>query len=240
MGIIEKLLMSILIKAEITYKEQITPHTFHIRLQSDSVIHTDYKAGNFLRIFVGKGRDVSIRDNIRSYSVWQIDQPTGCIDIAACTHSAGPGSHWVKNCEVGNQVHFSWHKSNLWVDTAADNYVFIGDLSALGHFYELYRNLPEGKIIYSLIYGEHAADFFADIDGSRPFNFYPFSQNPNEDIIPYLHQISQLPIETTKALIAGEGRLCVDLNNFFRKGFNWKSDQLRIKPFWVLGKKGLE
>lgn len=240
MGIIEKLLTTILKKAEITSKSQLTQNAFHIRLQSDAVIHSNYKAGNFLRIFVGKGRAGNIKDNIRSYSVWQIDQASGCVDIAACTYSNGPGCYWVKNCKIGDSVYYSWHESNLSVDLTASNIVFIGDVSALGHFYELNRGIPNDKQVHSLIYGALESDFFPDIDGSRPFNFLPLTQNPSTEVIRYLDEIKLLPVEKSIALIAGEGRLCADMNNFFRMHYKWKRDQLKIKTFWMPGKKGLE
>jgi len=64
------------------------------------------------------------------------------------------------------------------MDKTADSYLMIGDLSALSHLYVLNRNLPKPKHVESVIYNKHSTDFFEDIDGSRPFNFYCLELNP--------------------------------------------------------------
>ncbi len=40
--------------------------------------------------------------------------------------------------------------------------------------------------------------------------------------------------------IAGDSRVCVALNHYFRKELHWDSKQIKTKPFWNPEKTGLE
>nr|WP_197482116.1 SIP domain-containing protein [Polaribacter atrinae] len=40
--------------------------------------------------------------------------------------------------------------------------------------------------------------------------------------------------------IAGDSRVCIALNQYFRKELNWNTKQIKTKPFWNPDKKGLE
>ena len=77
MGMIAKLISSILNKATISYKAQLTPNAYYIQLQGGSIRQADYIPGNFLRVFVGKDKELAFKDNIRSYSVWKLDKIAG-------------------------------------------------------------------------------------------------------------------------------------------------------------------
>jgi NADPH-dependent ferric siderophore reductase len=240
MGILESLATRILNKAEITLKVKLSPTVWHIRLKSGSIAKADYVPGNFLRVLAGKGKDMPIREKVRSYSVWNIDRDNGSIDMAVCIHSDGPGSAWAKECKVGDTAYFAWNKGNFIVDDTADTYIFIGDLSALGHLYEIYRNLPKEKSILSLIYNHHKADFFNDVDGKRPFDFYELPENPGKELISMLAKLIRMASGKTMAYIGGDSRVCVTLTQYLRDELNWHRSQIKTKPFWNPEKKGLE
>jgi NADPH-dependent ferric siderophore reductase len=40
--------------------------------------------------------------------------------------------------------------------------------------------------------------------------------------------------------IAGDSRVCVALNYYFKNYLNWNTKQIKTKPFWNPEKKGLE
>jgi len=237
MGIIAKLISSILNKATIVYKAQLTPNTYHIRLQGEVLKQANYVPGYFIRIFVGKGKDLAFEDNIRSYSVWQLDKTAGTLDMAISVHSDGSGSAWAKECHVGDEVAFGWHKGNFIVDDTADDYLFIGDLSALGHLYEINRHLPKGKRTQSIIYDAHTADFFPDIDGTRPFTFYNCNGDQVLSKVPAL--ISSFSANSI-TYIGGDSRVCVTIHNYLRRELKWDTRRIKAKPFWNPLKKGLE
>ena len=160
--------------------------------------------------------------------------------MAVCIHSEGPGSSWAEECKPGDSVYFTWNKGNFIVDDIADTYIFIGDLSALGHLYEINRNLLKGKRILSLIYNQDKADFFNDIDGKQPFNFYELPENPGKEIISRISELIGTVPGKTMAYIGGDSRVCVTLTQYLRNELHWHRSQIKAKAFWNPEKKGLE
>lgn len=241
MGIIDNLVKRFSEQGTIAYKSKLSEAAYHIRIQNDRIKKTDFIPGYFLRLGVGIGvSETSFTDKIRSYSVWSIDKTEGTIDLAIATHSNGAGARWVKKCEAGSEVSFLWKKGNFVLDDHAESYLMIGDLSALSHLYIINRNLPNDKKVESIIYSEKLNELFADIDGSTPFHFYEMPQNPYAEIVRMIKEI--IPDMTGRKMvyIGGDSRICVALNQFFRRELHWDTKQIKTKPFWNPDKKGLE
>lgn len=241
MSIVENLITRILQQATIVHKSALSPKVYHITIQSENIKKADFVPGYFLRIGVGIGiEDLSFRDKLRSYSVWRIDKEKGTIDLAVATHSKGPGAAWALSCNVGDTVHFAWHKGKFLTDSSSDDYLFIGDISALAHLYEIRRSLPKNKHIQSIIYCENIGELFADIDGKTPFDFYEMPENPAALLNQKLAALLPAMKGNKMVYIGGDSRICVSLTNFFRRELNWGSKQIKTKPFWNPDKKGLE
>ncbi|GAA0880112.1 hypothetical protein GCM10009119_30820 [Algoriphagus jejuensis] len=241
MGLIENLVKKVLEKGTIEEKIQLSESVYRLRIKSEYIKHVEFVPGHFLRLGVGIGQDeTSLKDKVRSYSVWDLDRKDGILDLAIATHSGGVGARWVESCEAGDQVHFRWKKGNFLLDTSADSYLMIGDLSALSHFHVLKRNLPKGKQVQSLIYSPKVEELFADVDGTKPFDFYQMPENPIKEIKAKLKGLVSGMQGRKMVYLAGDSRVCVALNSYFRQEPNWETKQIKTKPFWNPGKKGLE
>ena len=241
MGIVETIIKKVLEKGTIIEKTKLSDSVYKIRIQSDAVASHDFVPGHFIRLGVGIGHDeISMKDKVRSYSVWDIDKEKNTIDLAIATHSQGIGAKWVESCTPNDIVYFKWKKGKFLIDDTADSYLMIGDLSALSHLYIINRNLPESKQIKSLIYSQTNEDFFSDIDGNTPFHFHKMNENPSSEIISSLKSIVPEMKGIKTVYIAGDSRVCVALTNYFRKELNWSAKQIKTKPFWNPEKKGLE
>jgi NADPH-dependent ferric siderophore reductase len=241
MGIITNLIAGFLDKATISFKTPLNANTYHIQLHSEAFKKVNHVPGHFVRIFVGQGKDLAFKDNLRSYSAWKLNNLNGTLELAVCTHGDGPGATWAKECQVGTEVSFTWKKSNLTTNVTATNHVFIGDASALGHLYELHRNLPKGKVIRSIIYDENQSNLFPDLDGSKPFKFHEFGGiSAIENLQALLPQVLEGLSADSIVYIGGDSRVCVGLTEHFRKELNWESKKLKTKPFWNPSKTGLE
>jgi NADPH-dependent ferric siderophore reductase len=240
MGLIDRIARRILEQATIVHKSKLSEAAYHIRIQSDKMKDANFLPGYFLRLGVGFGADTSLKDKVRSYTVWDIDKSKGTIDCAIATHSNGVGTDWINKCDVGGKVSFVWHKGKFLVDDSADSYLFIGDLSTLAHLYMINRSLSQGKRINGIIYSESQDEFFADIDGSLPFQFFEMPQNPYEQILLKVKEIVPTMPGRKIVYIAGDSRVCLALNQYFRRKLNWDSQQIKTKPFWNPDKKGLE
>ncbi|WP_434036297.1 SIP domain-containing protein [Formosa sp. 4Alg 33] len=121
----------------------------------------------------------------------------------------------------------------------ADSYLMIGDVSALSHLYMLNRHLPEDKQVESIIYSD-LNHVFEDIDGSNPFNFYNLKPNAIADILKLVNDMIPKMKGNRMVYIAGDSRVCVALNSYFKNELQWNTKQIKTKPFWNPDKKGLE
>ncbi|MDO6473293.1 SIP domain-containing protein [Maribacter sp. 1_MG-2023] len=237
----ETIIKKVLEKGIIIEKTKLSGSVYKIRIQSDGIADYDFEPGHFLRLGVGIDQDdISLKDKVRSYSVWDINKENSTIDIAIATHSQGIGARWVETCKLNDTVYFKWKKGKFLVEDSADSYLMIGDLSALSHLYIINRNLPDNKQIESVVYSQQSEDFFADVDRSNPFGFNVMCENPSTEIIQKLNSIIPEMKGDNMVYIAGDSRVCITLTNYFRKELNWSTKQIKTKPFWNPDKKGLE
>lgn len=228
------------LKGTITQKEKIAEHTYHLRVQGDDIKNMDYISGQHMKVVVGLNRDAAQNDKVRSYSIWDYDKTKGTMDVAVCTLSAGLGANWIELVQPNDDFYF-FLKTTLTIDDTAESYFFIGDISTLAHFYKLKRSLSPDKKIFSFIYGDNEADFFPDLDGSKPFDLYrlpsnKFSPAPIEflqDKISYvLNSSENQQTGHYIAYIGGDARVCATLPPYFIQKFNWKPEQIKMKSFW--------
>lgn len=240
MALLETIMKKIMDKGQITSKTRLTDSVYKIDITSDAIKTMDFMAGYFIRLGIGIGTNTnSKKDMVRSYSIWDINKDTNTISLAIATDSNGIGAQWVKNCNVGDTVYYKTKKGTFTLDTSADSYLMIGDLSALSHLYIINRSL-ENKPVESIIYNNTLSDLFEDVDGTKPFNFYKLEENATDSILEKLKE--KLPNIKGKKMvyIAGDSRVCVALNHYFRKELHWDSKQIKTKPFWNPEKTGLE
>ncbi|WP_139955999.1 siderophore-interacting protein [Flavicella sediminum] len=242
MSLLENILKKVVLqKATIIKKTQLSNSVYQIRLKSESIKTAEFLPGYFLRLVIGIGNDeLAFKDKVRSYSVWNINKTEGTLDLAIATESNGIGAQWVANCLVNDVVYFKWKKGTFVLDKTADSYLMIGDLSALSHLYVIHRSLPNNKQVESLIYSSNTNRFFNDIEDTSPFNFYELDPNAITEILRLVKEITPKMKGTKMVYIAGDSRVCIALNQYFRKELNWNTQQIKTKPFWNPDKKGLE
>ncbi|WP_343329962.1 SIP domain-containing protein [Polaribacter staleyi] len=242
MSLLENILKKVVLQnAIISKKTQISDSVYKIQLKSESIKKAVFQPGYFLRLGIGIGNDdIDFKDKVRSYSVWNINKNEGLLELAIATDSKGIGAKWVVNCKEGDLVYFKWKKGNFLLDETADSYLMIGDISALSHLYILNRNLSNKKQVESIIYSANKSDFFEDIDSSNSFNFYNLEQNSISEILSLVKNITPKMKGIKMVYIAGDSRVCIALNQYFRKELNWNTKQIKTKPFWNPDKKGLE
>jgi len=239
MGILNSIIDKALNKGTIIFKQQITSKTWHIQLRVNPADFKDYIPGQQLRIMVGRDKLLALGDLVRTYSVWNYDELQQTADLAVCTFSDGSGARWANEAVLGQTVYFGGPKGKFTIDTAADNYLLLGDISALSHLYELSRNAGLRKKITGIIYAGNREHFFPDFNNSASFGFL---QNDGNIVEMMIEEIvwNDMPKEDTLVYIAGETAFCTALNNYFRKVQGWPSKQIKTKPFWHPDKKGLE
>ncbi|MEQ8807788.1 MAG: SIP domain-containing protein, partial [Imperialibacter sp.] len=73
-----------------------------------------------------------------------------------------------------------------------------------------------------------------------PFTFYEMPPNPVPEIVEEVKKLVPEMKGRTMVYLAGDSRVCVALNQYFRKELHWSAKQVKTKPFWNPTKKGLE
>lgn len=239
MGIINSIIDIASSKSTLIYKQQITPKTWHLKLKVNGADFKNYIPGEHLRVLVGRNHNANLSDMVRTYSVWNYDEATQVVDLAVCTFSEGSGARWANEISVGETVLYGGPKGKFTIDTAAQNYLFLGDISALSHLYELNRNAGVAKNINGIIYADSKDHVFPDLNNGIPFGYLQNETNIVKTVIAEIvwNSISQ---ENTLIYIAGETAFCTGINNYFTKVIKWPAKQIKTKPFWHPDKKGLQ
>ncbi|MCK0132606.1 SIP domain-containing protein [Flavobacteriaceae bacterium F08102] len=241
MALIENIIKKIMDTGVITSKEQLSKSVYKIEIQSEAIKTMDFVPGCFIRLGVGIGQNARAKkDMVRSYSIWNINKEKQTMDLAIATHSNGIGAQWVKDCTVGDTVYYKTKRGKFTVDTTADSYLMIGDLSALAHLYIINRYLAVDTHVESIIYTKDVSELYADIDNEKPFNFYSIEAYQPKEIIAKIEAITPRLKGVKMAYIAGDSRVCIAIHNYLRKAHKWNTKQIKTKPFWNPNKTGLE
>ena len=108
MSFIESIIKSVVLnEAVITEKVKLSEAAYKIRLENETIGKINFIPGSFLRMGLGIGNDeLSLKDKMRSYSIWDINKEKSYLDVAIATHSNGIGSQWIKKCQVGQKIYF--------------------------------------------------------------------------------------------------------------------------------------
>jgi len=206
---------------------QLTRHAFHLKIESPHFSEMDYIPGFTLDLFIDEQQIEH-----RKYSIWNFEPIQHIIDVIICTFSNGKGAHWVHTLEAGDSLYFKTPKGKLLLDDSAEHYVMIGDITALSHLYEINRNLPVGKKVFSFIYTPHQRDIFPDIDGSFPFDYYVFNPFDPEAITEKIALLLPQLTGSKRAYITGAPDVCQSIKHYFQNVRFWLPEELRVKAFW--------
>ena len=102
------------------------------------------------------------------------------------------------------------------------------------------RSLLNGRPVQSIIYSQDKTDLFADIDNTRPFEFYQLADDAGDRILERIPDLIHDFSLNSVVYIAGDSRVCVKVHNYFRQELKWNVRRIKAKPFWNPLKKGLE
>lgn len=223
-------------QGKLIHIHQANRHVYHLKIQSDDFKQLEYIPGFTMDVFLG---DPNTQENIddRKYTIWNYEPIHQIIDVAICTFSNGKGANWVRTLEKGDTVYFKPPRGKLLLDDSADYYLMIGDITSLSHLYEIHRNLPLNKKVFSFIYTYNQRDIFPDIDDSFPLDYYVI--NPLDPEVVKNKIISLLPDFEGEgiAYLLGDPNTVITLQHYFKNERNWNPKNLKAKPFWKEAKQ---
>lgn len=240
MNLEEKLFTKLFMnQATVLEKKQIAKRTIHFKL-GGGFRFKNIIPGQHLRLLLLPNHPGKLRDRVRTYSIWdyQQNEEDHTIDIAICTHSDGPGSKWAKRANIGEPILISNPLGKFTLDRHQKKHLFIGDLSALTHFYCFVHHSTPQQRIQGIFYGEDENEFFPNFDHSNTFIFHKVTPGTEASLLQYCRNLKIDP--DTTIYIGGEGNMCIALYQLFVKELNFTRKRLKVKPFWMPGKTGLE
>ena len=228
-------------KAVVISKNKIAKNVFHLRIKDSCLEKINYKVGQHLHVLVQpeiKGSVIDITVN-RNYSIWNHSIREGILDLAICNNSEGIGAKWIDNLKCKDFVYFTKPTGNFILSAKAQNHVFIGDNSALSHFYFMKRNLTSRETFLGLIYGLDRENYFSDLDHTFPFNFIDQGSNLIPILEKKIESTTKGDFQETKVYIGGNGDIGIELYRLLKEKYQLKKGNIIIKPFWRTGRKGL-
>lgn len=85
----------------------------------------------------------------RRYSVRSVDTEASTVTFWITTHHDGLASEWLREAQAGAQTDLVGPRGKVKLEPLADWYLFVGDISALGAFYNLAEAIEiPGKAIF--------------------------------------------------------------------------------------------
>lgn len=228
-------------QAQVISKIKIAPAVYRLTIHGDIIKNLIYKTGQHIHVLVQpyvEGSVFKMAVN-RNYSIWNHDLKSGILELAICQFSDGPGARWIEELTTGDHIFFTSPTGRLTLSDQFKHHIFIGDISALGHFYFMRRKLPHSDSYQGFIYGNESANMFADVDSTFPFEFIPQSDNLISTLQSLIQSNESIELHNSMIYIGGNGKICQGLSKSLKHNCQLNNQNFTIKPFWLAGKKGM-
>lgn len=174
------------------------------------------------------------RDVLRTYSVWEYGGEH--LDLRVLIHGDGPGARWAASVGTGDEVHLRGPEGDFVLrDSGCGHSLFVGDETACVAFGPMIR----------------ASTGQSTVVAEVP---EPDDQLPLAGAVTWTHRhdraasSSQSLVETLRAVdvpagtayLAGEARTIQLVRAHLVNDRGWERRDIKTKPFWTPGKRGLE
>lgn len=232
----------------VTHKQIITPHYIRIyltgRLDTITNIATmTIGVNNKILIPLDKTQPLDLNDKnnftIRTYTHHGVDIEKQQIWIDFIAHDdESPASGWATHAQVGDQLGVLMKPKNKPLYPAVDNFLLIGDATAIPVLGAILESLPSGSTVQCIIevYGkEDEQDLLtlANVEMTWLHNADPVQGSQLADTIKSL----TLPSEKLSrfAYIAGEFSSVKAIRHYLKKEKNWAANELYAFSYWKSG-----
>lgn len=238
-------------------KEYLTPHYIRVYLQGPDVQElADTTIGINNKILIPprgaqeihfpeldpetrrwKPQDPAIAPVVRTYTHRGINLEKNEIWIDFIAHGdEGPASAWAIRAEKGDVLGVMMKKGKKELYTPADNYLLLGDATAVPVLACILEDLPataKGTCIIE-VHGpedEQVIETQAAIDFIWVHNPHP---QKGSDLVEVFKQ-QNLPEQNRFAYVAAEFSTVKSIRNYLRKELKWERDELYAYSYWKSG-----
>ena len=180
---------------------------------------------------------ISVRKQMRTYTIRNIDLTSGEIDVDFVAHgNTGPASAWALSAQVGDSISISSPGGPKLKNARSGKYVVAVDMTAFPAAAASVEKLPV----------DAQGDFYAEIlsmDDEQPISAPPgikmhwIVSDKDNDTDTFAQTVKTLNMQGNESIfVAGEYTTVANLKSYFRTERAYPKDQLYISSYW---KKGL-
>ena len=236
----------IFLRGHVEAVEQAASRTWRIRLTAPAMARTATLPGQQVRVLVSgpvDGFSTLLLGTSRTYSLWSHQDEK--VELCVYDHGEGPGNEWVRGLRPGDEVAFRPPEGRFVLDPAAPYHLFVGEETA---------TVPIGAMLRALAAGSDAqadavleaedASARLDLAGHARLRVHwvdrGSGRTPDPDrLLGALREVA-LPETPGTAYVAGEARTCQAVRGYLMREHGWPRRNIRVKPFWAPGKRGME
>ncbi|MEU2335174.1 siderophore-interacting protein [Streptomyces sp. NPDC006654] len=215
------------LRGTVTETERITASMRRLRIDGDRLAGLDVRPGQQVRVLVAGL-------TLRTYSVWRYD-PSGVVELCVLDHpEGGPGAHWGRTVEPGEQVRLRGPEGTFTLRPDAAHHVFVGDETASVAFGAMLAALPPQAEVSGCVETRTAADRLPLPRADR----LDWTLRGGTSLPEAVRRLAPEPGGV--AYVAGEARDVQAVRRVLVQEAGWDRRAVLTKPFWTPGKKGME
>lgn len=216
----------------VTETQYISPYIKKIRFKG-SLSGMDFQLGYAVAIRVGD-------NDHRNYTVSFNDIEKGILEITIHLHSDAPGSRFMSNLNVGNEIRISYPRGHKQYNSSVNTQLIFGDETSLG------LACAFQPVVKS---NQHQFQFYFELDEENKnvpqlLGLENYTVFPKNGTFKNKQLIEQLPIFKTDGwqsgnyVLTGNAKSIQTFRNVLRDK-DIQSKSILTQPYWAEGKIGL-
>ncbi|OEU90810.1 siderophore-interacting protein [Streptomyces abyssalis] len=229
----------------VTETGSVTPTMKRVKIACDALAGVPVLPGRHVRIEINDPLSLYgiLRpgETLRTYSVWDHSEAGGEFEIRAHLYDGdGIGLRWARDVQEGEHLAFWGPLGDFELQQDASYHLFVGEETAAAAFGSMIRALKPDAPVYGLLESE-TADDEVPLPGNHPMTRVHrrgASAVSSSTLLKALSELD-LPGEPGAAYVAGEARTGQAVRNHLVNERSWPRAQVKVKPFWTPGKRGL-
>ncbi|MEV0378511.1 siderophore-interacting protein [Nonomuraea sp. NPDC050643] len=236
--IARRLLDRMFVTGEVVEVETVAARMRRIRIGGAALAGLRWTPGQHVRLLIGAGG--LLGGVLRTYSVWHHDPAWEAVDLIGYDHGGdSPGASWVRNAEPGQGVAFTRPEGGFVVRPEAAYHLFAGEETASVAFGAMLRALPEGASAFGAVEAD-GPDGHLDLPGDLVRVCRDGAPAARSQVLVNAVRELDLPAGPGVAYLAGEARTIQAVRAHLVDERGWQRRDVRTKPFWTPGRKGMD
>ncbi|MFG1704623.1 siderophore-interacting protein [Nonomuraea sp. M3C6] len=237
-SIARRLLDRMFLAGEVVEVERVTSRMRRVRIGGEALAGLKWTPGQHVRLFV-EG-DGLLGGVLRTYSIWEHDPSWEAVDLIGYDHGGdSPGTSWIRNAKPGQEIAFTRPDGGFVVREEAPYHLFAGEETASVAFGAMLRSLPEGEPAFGAVEAD-GPDGHLDLPGELVRVCRKGASAVRSEVLVNAVRELDLPDEPGVAYLAGEARTIQAVRAHLVGERGWQRRDVRTKPFWTPGRKGMD